>query len=92
MFRNLLRWLAVPLLVFLSNSSGNSAAQGASEGIFVGPDIITGDIGSIAGEGMEQFGSDGTQVGPLAIRETCRWIFSRYQQRTILSFRSTCTE
>ena len=63
MFRNLLRWLAVPLLVFLSNSSGNSAAQGASEGIFVGPDIITGDIGSIAGEGMEQFGSDGTQVG-----------------------------
>jgi hypothetical protein len=36
-------------------------AQSAPEGFNAGPDIITGDIGAIGG--MEQFGSNGTQVG-----------------------------
>jgi hypothetical protein len=60
----------LPLLLFLSNSSGNSApgeTQTASEGLNSGPDIITGDIGAMGGLG--QFGSEGTQVG-LAVSTT----------------------
>jgi hypothetical protein len=60
----------LPLLLFLSNSSGNPApreTQAASEGLSSGPDIITGDIGGIGG--LEQFGSEGTQVG-LAVSTT----------------------
>jgi hypothetical protein len=58
--------LALLLLLFLGSSSGNSApssgeAQSVPEGRNPGPDIITGDIGAIGG--LEQFGSDGTQVG-----------------------------
>jgi len=36
-------------------------ADSTPEGLNAGPDIITGDIGAIGG--MEQFGSEGTQVG-----------------------------
>ena len=64
MFRKILSYFTLPLLLLLSNSSGNSApraAQSAPEGFNPGPDIITGDIGAIGG--LEQFGSDGTQVG-----------------------------
>ena len=64
MFRKILSCFTLPLLLLLSNSSGNSApraAQSAPEGFNPGPDIITGDIGQIGG--LEQFGSSGTQVG-----------------------------
>ena len=56
MFRKLLRCFALPLLIGLSYSSGNSAPAANQ-----GPDIITGDIGQIGG--LAQFGSNGTQVG-----------------------------
>ena len=64
MFRKILSYFTLPLLLLLSNSSGNSAsraAQSAPEGFNPGPDIITGDIGLLGG--LEQFGSNGTQVG-----------------------------
>ena len=64
MFRKILSYFALPLLLFLNNSSGNSApraAQSAPEGFSPGPDIVTGDIGQAGG--LEQFGSNGTQVG-----------------------------
>ena len=65
MLRKILSYFTLPLLLLLSNSSGNSApdkaAQSAPEGFNPGPDIITGDIGLFGG--LEQFGSSGTQVG-----------------------------
>jgi hypothetical protein len=66
MLRKILSLFALPLLLFLSNSSGDSApqpVQSAPEGFSFspGPDVITGDIGAMGG--LEQFGSDGTQVG-----------------------------
>ena len=64
MLRKILSCFTLPLLLLLSSSSGNSApqaSQGAPEGFNAGPDIITGDIGLFGG--LEQFGSDGTQVG-----------------------------
>jgi hypothetical protein len=70
MFGRILSYLALPLLLCLSNSSGNSAAgpvQSTPEGFNPGPDIITGDIGLFGG--LEQFGSSGTQVG-LAVSTT----------------------
>jgi Tol biopolymer transport system component len=61
----------LPLLLLLSNSSGNSAsldeAQSAPEGLNAGPDVITGDIGNLGG--LEEFGSSGSQVG-LAVSTT----------------------
>jgi hypothetical protein len=71
MFKKMLSYFALPLLLLLSNSSGNSApraAQSAPEGLNPGPDIITGDMGkngeTFPGElGFEQFGSSGSQVG-----------------------------
>ncbi len=64
MFKKILSYVSLLLLLFLSNNSGNAApgaAQSAPEGFNPGPDIITGDIGAIGG--LEQFGSEGTQVG-----------------------------
>jgi hypothetical protein len=64
MVGRILRYFVLPLLLFLSNSSGNSAPRtepSAPEGFNPGPDIITGDIGAIGG--LTQFGSSGTQVG-----------------------------
>jgi hypothetical protein len=64
MFKRMLSSLMLPVLLFLSNSSGNAApeaAQNAPQGSNPGPDIITGDIGAIGG--LEQFGSEGAQVG-----------------------------
>ena len=60
MFRKILSCFALPLLLFLTNSSGNSAPRAARKpgGLNPGPDIITGDI-----EDLEEFGSSGTQVG-----------------------------
>ena len=55
--------LSLSLLLLLVMLPPDVAAQSAPEGFMPGPDIITGDIGSIRAEGMEQFGSDGTQVG-----------------------------
>jgi hypothetical protein len=64
MFRKRLSYFALPLLLLLGGSSGNSvlrAAGSGPDGLNAGPDIITGDIGAIGG--LEQFGSSGTQVG-----------------------------
>ena len=63
MFQKVLSYFALPLLLFLSNSSGNSASSGhgvrsAPEGLNQGPDIITGDIAD-----LEAYGYEGTQVG-----------------------------
>jgi hypothetical protein len=71
MFKKMLSYFALPLLLLLSKSSGNSApraAQSAPEALNPGPDIITGDMGkngeTFPGElGFEQFGSSGSQVG-----------------------------
>jgi Tol biopolymer transport system component len=60
----LLRYLTLPLLLLLSSGSGDSApqpSQGAPVEFNLGPDIITGDIGSVGS--LEEFGSSGTQVG-----------------------------
>ncbi|MEY2529595.1 MAG: hypothetical protein QOJ05_1685 [Verrucomicrobiota bacterium] len=70
MLRKMLSWFTLPLLLFLSNSSGDSGsppAQSAPEAFNQGPDIITGDIGLFGG--LEQYGSSGTQVG-LAVSTT----------------------
>jgi hypothetical protein len=70
MFRKILICVTFPLLLLLSNSSGDSAPQtgpAAPEGLNQGPDIITGDIGNIGT--LEEFGSSGTQVG-LAVSTT----------------------
>jgi hypothetical protein len=61
MLKKIVSCFALPLLLVLSNSSGNSAprtGQSAPEGLNPGPDIITGDMND-----LEQFGSSGTQVG-----------------------------
>jgi hypothetical protein len=63
MFRKILSYVTLPLLLFLCNSSGNSAARGdgvrsAPEDLNAGPDIITGDIAD-----LEEYGNDGIQVG-----------------------------
>jgi hypothetical protein len=67
-----LSYFAFPLLLLLSSSSGDSApgtAPGAPEGFNPGPDIITGDIGLFGG--LEQFGSNGTQVGLAPSTTSC---------------------
>jgi hypothetical protein len=64
MLGKLLSCFTLPLLLLLSSSSGDAAPQapqGAPEGFNAGPDIITGDVGLFGG--LEQYGSDGTQVG-----------------------------
>jgi len=64
MFKKILSYTSLLLLLFLGNHSGNSApgaAPNAPDGFNPGPDIITGDIGDLGG--LEQFGSNGTQVG-----------------------------
>jgi len=61
MLKRILSCFTLPLLLLLSNSSGNSAPQaapGAPEGFNAGPDIITGDL-----DNLVQYGSSGTQVG-----------------------------
>src|SRR5437762_9274775 len=66
MFRKVLSYFALPLLLFLDSSSGNSApgaTHAAPELRNSGPDIITGDMGLAEFGGLEQFGSSGTQVG-----------------------------
>ena len=98
MLKKMLGYFTLPLLLFLSNSSGNSAsrtAQSAPEGFNPGPDIITGDIGQIGG--MEQFGNDGTQVGLGVSTTSCNAgnvpvNFLRCQRQTILSFRTISIE
>ena len=69
MLRKLLSCFTLPLLLLLGNSSGNSAPQSAPEGFNPGPDIITGDIGLFGG--LEQFGSNGTQVGLAPSTTSC---------------------
>jgi hypothetical protein len=57
-------FVALPLLLSLSSSSGQSsfAAKPRVPAVFnPGPDLITGDIGEAGG--LAQFGTSGTQVG-----------------------------
>ena len=55
MFRKrTLSYFTLPLLLLLSNSSGNSAPlpmQSAPQGINPGPDIISGEVGPYEGLG-----------------------------------------
>jgi hypothetical protein len=70
MFRKISSCVTLLLLLPLNISSGDSASRtdpAAPEGLNQGPDIITGDIGSVGT--LEQFGSSGTQVG-LAVGTT----------------------
>ena len=96
MFRKILSYFTLPLLLLLSNSSGNSAPQAAQSAPFnPGPDIITGDIGEAGG--LEQFGSSGTQVGLGVSTTSCNAgnvpvNFFGCQLQTILSFRIISTE
>ena len=57
MFRKMLSYFALPLLLFfLSNSSGNSApeaAQTAPGGVVPGPDVITGEMCDLYQSGFE---------------------------------------
>lgn len=69
MFRKMLNYFTPPLLllsVWLMPPRV-AWAQSVPEGFNAGPDIITGDIGEFGG--LEQFGSNGTQVG-LAVSTT----------------------
>jgi hypothetical protein len=66
MFKKILSCFALPLLLILGNSSGNSASRTAPsvpQTLNPGPDIITGDMGMPLYGTLAQFGSDGTQVG-----------------------------
>ena len=63
MRRKILSYLALPLLLLLSNSSGNSASRSDSKnspsGSFnPGPDVIVGGI-----QDLQEYGNDGKQVG-----------------------------
>ncbi len=53
--------LSLFLLLLWAMPTPPGQAQSAPDGFNSGPDIITGDIGAIGG--LEQFGSNGTQVG-----------------------------
>jgi hypothetical protein len=63
MLKKMLVYSVLPLFLLLLWVMPPRAgwAQSAPEGSNPGPDIITGDIGQIGG--LEQFGSNGTQVG-----------------------------
>jgi hypothetical protein len=66
MIGKMLSYFALPVLLLLSNTSGNSApraAHAAPEVLNPGPDIITGELGMIEMGGFIQVGSNGTQVG-----------------------------
>ena len=69
MFTKLPTYFALLLLLFLSNSSGNSApgaAQGAPEGFNAGPDVIAGNMAD-----LYQDGAAGTQRGLAVGITTC---------------------
>jgi hypothetical protein len=69
MLTKILRCSTLPLLLFLSNSSGNSAsraAQTAPEGFNPGPDVIAGDMA-----GLDVYGVAGTQRGLAIGITTC---------------------
>lgn len=67
--KKMLRYLLLPLLLFLSNSSGNSASRAGQtfpEGQNPGPDAIAGDM-----TGLNIFGVAGTQEGLALGITTC---------------------
>ena len=99
MFRKMLSYFALPLLLLLSNSTGNSAplpAQATPEGFNQGPDIITGDIGELGG--LEQFGAKrepgwpGREHDLLQYRKRAGEFFCDAGDTTILSFRTISIE
>jgi hypothetical protein len=66
MFRSIVSRVVLPLVLLLSNSSGDSVLQASAntpDALVAGPDIITGDIGSVDGGGLVHYGSSGTQAG-----------------------------
>jgi len=70
MFKKVLSYFSLPLLLLLSNSPGISAP----EQLAPGPDIISGNIGADfpqGGGGLKQFGSSGTQVGLGMLTTVC---------------------
>ncbi len=71
MFRKILSYRALPLLFLLLSVMPPQAgrAQSIPEGFNPGPDIITGDIGLFGG--LEQFGTEGTQVGLAPSTTSC---------------------
>ena len=70
--RKILSYFALPLLLLLSNSSGNAEPQSPESGtpnaptLVPGPDVIVGDLSS-----LQQFGSSGTQVTRTRIYARC---------------------
>ena len=68
--KQILSYFTLPLLLLLSNSSGNPAPQGECASlvpVFVaGPDVIVGDLPE-----LQQFGSGGTQVGLALATTSC---------------------
>ena len=69
MFRKILGYSTLALLLFLSSSSGNSSSQGgqsAPEGFNPGPDAIAGNMADLA-----VFGTNGTQNGVAIGLTTC---------------------
>jgi len=69
MFRKILSCFALPLLLLLGNSAGNSASRAAAsapEGFAPGPDVIAGNMAD-----LYQDGSDGTQRGLAMGITTC---------------------
>jgi hypothetical protein len=70
MLKRMLSYFTLPLLLLLSNSSGNSAPQSPGNGLdptFVpGPDVIMGNLPL-----LQQFGSSGTQVGLAMASDSC---------------------
>ena len=69
MFRKMLSYFTLPLLLLLSNSSGNSAPrspQSAPEGFNPGPDVIAGNMAD-----LYVAGAVGTQRGLATGITTC---------------------
>ena len=69
MFRKVLIYFALSLLLFLNSSAGNStrgSTQGSPEGFNPGPDAIAGDMADLA-----VFGTNGTQNGVAIGLTTC---------------------
>src|SRR4051812_6364255 len=69
MRRKMFGYIALPLLLLLSNSSGHSASrlgQTVPEGLVPGPDAIAGDMANLG-----VFGTTGTQLGLASGITTC---------------------
>ena len=70
MLKRMLSYFTLPLLLLLSNSTGNSAPQSPGNSFdptfAPGPDVILGNLSV-----LQQFGSSGTQVGLAVGSDSC---------------------